>query len=90
MSMSYVGDETLNQKVLREKELEEKDRLLFRFIDVYRVRPRELTDADMNQLKKFYSDTQLLELLAVINLFDQFHKMIFSLDLYDFCSLQGK
>jgi len=23
MSMSYVGDETLNQKVLREKELEE-------------------------------------------------------------------
>ncbi|WP_374988378.1 hypothetical protein Q5794_20045 [Priestia megaterium] len=90
MSMSYVGDETLNQKVLREKELEEKDRLLFRFIDVYRVRPRELTDADMNQLKKFYSDTQLLELLAVINLFDQFHKMIVSLDLYDFCSLQGK
>lgn len=90
MSMSYVGDKTLNQKVLREKELEEKDRLLFRFIDVYRVRPRELTDADMNQLKKFYSDTQLLELLAVINLFDQFHKMIVSLDLYDFCSLQGK
>lgn len=90
MSMSYVGDKTLNQKVLREKELEEKDRLLFRFIDVYRVRPRELTDADMDQLKKFYSDTQLLELLAVINLFDQFHKMIVSLDLYDFCSLQGK
>ncbi|MED3914934.1 alkylhydroperoxidase family enzyme [Priestia megaterium] len=90
MSMSYVGDEMLNQKVLREKELEEKDRLLFRFIDVYRVRPRELTDADMNQLKKFYSDTQLLELLAVINLFDQFHKMIVSLDLYDFCSSQGK
>ncbi len=90
MSMSYVGDKTLNQKVLREKELEEKDRLLFRFIDVYRVRPRELTDAEMNQLKKFYSDTQLLELLAVINLFDQFHKMIVSLDLYDFCSLQGK
>ncbi|MED4794358.1 hypothetical protein P9683_05125 [Priestia megaterium] len=90
MSMSCVGDETLNQKVLREKELEEKDRLLFRFIDVYRVRPRELTDANMNQLKKFYSDTQLLELLAVINLFDQFHKMIVSLDLYDFCSLQGK
>ena len=90
MSMSYVSDETLNQKVLREKELEEKDRLLFRFIDVYRVRPRELTDADMNQLKKFYSDIQLLELLAVINLFDQFHKMIVSLDLYDFCSLQRK
>jgi len=90
MSMSYVGDKTLNQKVLREKELEEKDRLLFRFIDVYRVSPRDLTDADMNQLKKFYSDTQLLELLAVINLFDQFHKLIVSLDLYDFCSLQGK
>ena len=90
MSMSYVGDKTLNQKVLREKELEEKDRLLFRFIDVYRVRPRDLTDADMDQLKKFYSDTQLLELLAVINLFDQFHKLIVSLDLYDFCSLQRK
>lgn len=90
MSMSYVGDKTLNQKVLREEEIEEKDRLLFRFIDVYRVSPRDLTDADMNQLKKFYSDTQLLELLAVINLFDQFHKLIVSLDLYDFCSLQGK
>lgn len=90
LSMSYVGDKTLNQKVLREEEIEEKDRLLFRFIDVYRVSPRDLTDADMNQLKKFYSDTQLLELLAVINLFDQFHKLIVSLDLYDFCSLQGK
>ncbi|TYR81294.1 hypothetical protein FZC66_05385 [Priestia megaterium] len=89
LSMSYVSGGEVNQMILEKKStLSSKDVQLFSFIKAYREAPRTLTDEDFVEMKKTYTDVQLMELLAVINLFDGFHKMIVSLDLYDFCRMK--
>ncbi|WP_110112128.1 hypothetical protein [Bacillus sp. CGMCC 1.16541] len=84
MSLSYVSGFSLNKEVIDETKWSKEDEMLYAFIDRYRVTPRE---ANVEQLTVVYRDEQLLEVLALIHLFDGFHKMIVSLDLYDFCSL---
>ncbi|MBM7703041.1 hypothetical protein [Metabacillus iocasae] len=84
ISLSYVSEFQINQEVITEEKWSKEEQVLFSFIDRYRVTPKE---ASVHELKLFYRDEQITEILALINLFDSFHKIIVSLDLYDFCSL---
>ncbi|MCM3004272.1 hypothetical protein [Priestia koreensis] len=94
MSLSYVDDYTLNEQIQSAIQsgdftsLSAFDQSLFSFIHTYRTAPRKVTDQEIESLTGTWSNEQIMELLAVINLFDGFHKIIVSLDLYDFCSLR--
>jgi alkylhydroperoxidase family enzyme len=92
MSLSYIENEELNTQIaeaIRNNDfshfsmLEQK---LFSFIEQYRLSPRSITDQDVEELRHHFTDDQLIHILGLINLFDGFHKIIVSLDLYDFCS----
>lgn len=96
MSLTYVNNIKLNDQIteaMMAKDFSgfsEFDLLLFSFVKKYRSNPREISDNDILSLKEYFNDRELIELMALINLFDGFHKMIVSLDLYDFCTLGGK
>ncbi|NHM33523.1 hypothetical protein [Neobacillus terrae] len=95
MSLSYTGDPVWNGPIKRAVNSSdysgfmEFDRKLFSFITKYRWDPKEITDEETAWLGMHFTETQIIKLLALINLFDGFHKMIVSLDLYDFCSIGG-
>jgi alkylhydroperoxidase family enzyme len=63
---------------------------MFSFITKYRWDPKGITDEETAWLGMHFTETQIIKLLALTNLFDGFHKMIVSLDLYDFCSIGGR
>jgi alkylhydroperoxidase family enzyme len=93
MSLSYTGEMEQNEAIAYAVEhndfsgFADWDRKLFVFLDTYRSNPRLLKDSDLEWLKNTYDEKEIMKLLALINLFDGYHKMIVSLDLYDFCSL---
>jgi alkylhydroperoxidase family enzyme len=92
MSLSYIGNEGLNiqiAKAIRNNDFSHfssPEQKLFSFIEQYRVSPRSITDQNVEELRHHFTDDQLIHILGLINLFDGFHKIIVSLDLYDFCS----
>jgi exopolyphosphatase/pppGpp-phosphohydrolase len=93
MSLSYTGGMEHNEAIAYAVEhsdfsgFADWDRKLFIFLETYRSNPRLLKDSDLEWLKIYYEEKEIMKLLAFINLFDGYHKMIVSLDLYDFCSL---
>ncbi|MDZ5473617.1 hypothetical protein SM124_18025 [Bacillus sp. 31A1R] len=93
MSLSYIENSELNEKITHSMKMgdftlfSKKEQLLFAFIDKYKHSPREVNSLDIEALNQYYDEKELVELLAIINLFDGFQKIIVSLDLYDFCSL---
>lgn len=93
MSLSYIGDSAWNEPIKAAvskddfSEFPEFEQKLFTFIKKYRRDPKEIIEEEISWLKEFYDEPQIIKLLALINLFDGFHKMIVSLDLYDFCSI---
>lgn len=93
LSLSYVGDAGLNEELTERfsnKSFEGFEKDLFALIDRYRGNPREVSDQDVAWLSGYFSEAQIIKLMALIHLFDGFHKLIVSLDLYDFCSLKGR
>jgi alkylhydroperoxidase family enzyme len=94
MSLSYTGALEQNEAIACAVEqndfsaFTDWDRQLFVFLETYRSNPRLLKDSDLEWLKIHYEEKEIMKLLALINLFDGYHKMIVSLDLYDFCSIR--
>ncbi|PLR99231.1 hypothetical protein [Bacillus sp. T33-2] len=93
MSLSYLGRTDWNEEIsgaIRTGDFRgfpELYQKLFAFISQYRTEPHSLADEQITGLKEYFTDRQIIKLLALINLFDGFHKIIVSLDLYDFCSI---
>jgi alkylhydroperoxidase family enzyme len=91
MSLSYIENEELNVQIaeaIRNNDFSHfspPEQKLFSFIEQYRISPRSITDQDVEELRHYFTDNQLIHILGLINLFDGFHKIIVSLDLYDFC-----
>jgi alkylhydroperoxidase family enzyme len=92
MSLSYTGAMEQNAAISHAvehddfSEFTDWDQQLFAFLETYRSNPRLIKDCDLEWLKDSYKETEIMKLLALINLFDGYHKIIVSLDLYDFCS----
>lgn len=93
MSLSYVSESKWNEPIkqaVQNKDFSnfsKFDQKLFHLIDLYRQNPREVTEEEIKWLQNFYTNEGIMTLLAFINMFDNYHKMIVSLDLYDFCKL---
>ena len=96
MSLSYTGDSAWNELIKdavnrgNYSGLSAFDQKMFSFITKYRWDPKGITDEETAWLGMHFTETQIIKLLALINLFDGFHKIIVSLDLYDFCSIGGR
>jgi alkylhydroperoxidase family enzyme len=94
MSLSYVNRSDWNELMMRAFQAGDFsafthfDQVLFAFIEKYRINPRSVEERDISSLKTYFSDAGIVKLMAIIHLFDGFHKMIVSLDLYDVCSNQ--
>ncbi|MBD1372517.1 hypothetical protein IC620_09140 [Hazenella sp. IB182357] len=88
MSLSYVHLDTTHQELIQQFEQGDYSSLpLGDFIVQYRDNPQLITAKGIEQLRARYSDEQMMEICAWINLIDGLHKMIVSLDLYDFCQV---
>lgn len=95
MSLSYTGEGLLNEPIQKAVSNQDFsafapfDQQLFIFIEKFSRNPKEISEDDIDWLKQFFNEQQVMKLLSFIHLFDGFHKIIVSLDLYDFCSIGG-